>query len=150
MTMAERYRKSALYRKGRLTDLEKDTIRLVAEGLTNPEIAERQTESMDTVKSRLQQIAAILEARGRASIVDKAYKRNILGPPDANEMAATIERLRGRVDTLRRKVNLRDQEVKELTEQLGKANTEIERLRKLNNDLGNQAVEWLSDRQGRP
>jgi DNA-binding NarL/FixJ family response regulator len=64
-----------------LTTRELDVVRLVAEGMSNREIAERLELSPLTVKSHLGRIARKLGVGDRAHIVALACRGQVLGPP---------------------------------------------------------------------
>ena len=59
-----------------LTDRERDVLRLIAEGLTNQEIADRLVISLNTVKTHVKSIYHKLDVRNRA---EAAAKAQILG-----------------------------------------------------------------------
>ena len=64
--------------KSRLTPRELEILKLCAEGLSNPKIAERLTISPHTVKAHLCNIFEKLEVSSRMIAVLKAVKMNIL------------------------------------------------------------------------
>ncbi|MDA2810628.1 response regulator transcription factor [Nocardiopsis sp. RSe5-2] len=64
-------------RKG-LTERELDTVRAVAEGLTNTEAAERLFVSLSTVKTHLASVQAKLHARNRVEIAAWAYRSGLM------------------------------------------------------------------------
>jgi DNA-binding NarL/FixJ family response regulator len=61
----------------RLTDRERELVRLVAEGLTNDEIAERLTLSPATVRTHVSRSMTKLGARDRAQLVVFAYQSGL-------------------------------------------------------------------------
>lgn len=67
-----------------LTTRELDVVRLVAEGLSNKEIAERLELSPLTVKSHLGRIARKLGVGDRAHIVAMACRGQVIGAPEAS------------------------------------------------------------------
>ncbi|WP_017537359.1 response regulator [Nocardiopsis halophila] len=65
-------------RRHGLTDREVDTVRAVAEGLTNTEAAERLFVSLSTVKTHLASVQAKLHARNRVEIAAWAYRSGLM------------------------------------------------------------------------
>jgi DNA-binding NarL/FixJ family response regulator len=63
-----------------LTDREREVMTLVAEGLTNDEIAERLVISPATARTHVSRAMVKLNARDRAQLVVFAYQSG-LGPP---------------------------------------------------------------------
>ncbi|GAA1093074.1 response regulator [Nocardiopsis composta] len=61
-----------------LTEREKETVRAVAEGLTNIEVAERLFVSLSTVKTHLASVQAKLGARNRVEIAAWAYRSGLM------------------------------------------------------------------------
>ncbi|MFW5417668.1 response regulator transcription factor [Nocardiopsis sp. CNT-189] len=65
-----------------LTEREKETVRAVAEGLTNVEAAERLFVSLSTVKTHLASVQAKLGARNRVEIAAWAYRGGLMDERD--------------------------------------------------------------------
>ncbi|MDA2805090.1 response regulator [Nocardiopsis suaedae] len=65
-------------RRQGLTERELDTVRAVAEGLTNTEAAERLFVSLSTVKTHLASVQAKLHARNRVEIAAWAYRSGLM------------------------------------------------------------------------
>lgn len=61
-----------------LTDRERQVLALMAKGMSNPQIAERLTLSMSTVKFHIRNILAKLEASNRAEAVSLAWEYNLI------------------------------------------------------------------------
>lgn len=66
--------------RARLTERESETLRLVATGLSNAEIAERLFVSLETVKTHVGNILAKLGARDRTQAVIAAYESGFITP----------------------------------------------------------------------
>jgi DNA-binding CsgD family transcriptional regulator len=63
-----------------LTPREREVVLLVAEGMTNAEIAEKCVISQGTVKTHMKRILAKLELRDRAQVVVYAYEAGVVSP----------------------------------------------------------------------
>ncbi len=63
-----------------LTDREREVLRLVAEGLTNEQIAERLVLSPATARTHVSRLFAKLNARHRAQLVVLAYETGLVRP----------------------------------------------------------------------
>jgi hypothetical protein len=61
-----------------LTDRELDVLRLMASGLTNPQIAERLAYSLSTIRADSVQIYRKLDVRGRSEAVSVALQRRLI------------------------------------------------------------------------
>jgi DNA-binding NarL/FixJ family response regulator len=66
----------------RLTARETQVLELVAAGLSNREIAERLTLSVNTVRSHLQTLSTKLSASSRAKMVANAWVSGLYGSPE--------------------------------------------------------------------
>ncbi|MCP2337068.1 response regulator [Actinomadura rupiterrae] len=62
-----------------ITDRERDVLKLVAEGLSNTEIAERLRLGLPTVKTHVGRLLSKLHARDRAQLVIIAYESGLAG-----------------------------------------------------------------------
>jgi DNA-binding NarL/FixJ family response regulator len=65
---------------GALTDREAEVLTLVARGLSNDEIAERLTLSIETVKTHVKHVYTKLGTRDRAQAVIAAYESGLVSP----------------------------------------------------------------------
>jgi LuxR family maltose regulon positive regulatory protein len=72
----EKFRKSNL--ESGLSDRELDTLKLIAENLTNQEIADKLFISLNTVKTHLKNVFLKLEAENRTGAVEKAKELGII------------------------------------------------------------------------
>lgn len=80
---------TAQARLNNLTQREREVVLLVAEGMTNAEIAESCFISQGTVKTHVKRILAKLELRDRAQVVVYAYETGTVVPKTANRMQST-------------------------------------------------------------
>jgi DNA-binding NarL/FixJ family response regulator len=69
----------------RLTDREQEIVALVAEGLSNQEIADRLFVSFSTAKTHVSHVLTKLELRDRIHIVIYAYQHGLVEPSDTGE-----------------------------------------------------------------
>lgn len=64
-----------------LTEREREAVRLVADGMTNEQIAQRWVVSTGTVRTHLSRAMTKLHARDRAQLVVIAYRTGLVEPP---------------------------------------------------------------------
>jgi DNA-binding NarL/FixJ family response regulator len=62
-----------------LSPRERGVLALIAQGLTNPEIADRLVVSLATVKTHVRSIVAELDARDRVQVVRLAHRYGLAG-----------------------------------------------------------------------
>jgi DNA-binding CsgD family transcriptional regulator len=74
---------------GGLTPRQLEILQLVAEGLRNPEIAERLCTTPKTVEHHVSAVLAKLAARSRAEAVRIAYEQQLISPREAGRPAAS-------------------------------------------------------------
>jgi len=72
----------------RLTDREREVTALVAQGLTNSDIADRLVLSPLTVRTHVQRAMSKLDARERAQLVVIAYQDGLVDPADSGRTGA--------------------------------------------------------------
>lgn len=65
-----------------LTDREREIVALVAEGLSNQEIADRLFISFSTAKTHVSHVLTKLDLRDRIHVVIYAYQQGLVGPTD--------------------------------------------------------------------
>jgi len=63
-----------------LTDREVEVLQLIAQGRSNPEIAQQLAISLDTVKSHVKHVFTKLDVRDRAQAVIAAYESGLVSP----------------------------------------------------------------------
>ena len=68
----------------RLTDREHEVLRLVAQGLSNTEIAETLVVSLTTVKTHVNRIFAKLHLENRVQAVVRAYESGLVVPGECH------------------------------------------------------------------
>lgn len=69
----------------RLTDREREIVALVAEGLSNQEIADRLFVSFSTAKTHVSHVLTKLDLRDRIHVVIYAYQNGLIEPTDATD-----------------------------------------------------------------
>ncbi len=79
-SQARHERPRALAEAG-LTEREADVLRLIAQGLSNGEIAARLTVSLETVKTHVARVLAKLDARDRTQAAIRAYQSGFIDTP---------------------------------------------------------------------
>ncbi|MBW3609855.1 MAG: response regulator transcription factor [Actinobacteria bacterium] len=67
-----------------LTEREAEVLRLIAEGLSNTEIATRLTVSLETVKTHVARVLTKLDARDRTQAAIRAYQSGFIAPNSPN------------------------------------------------------------------
>lgn len=65
-------------RRPKLTDRQLEVLSLVADGLTNPEIAAKLSVSESTIKTHVQTLQHRLGANGRANMVANGFRAGVL------------------------------------------------------------------------
>lgn len=79
MTTNDRYREMA-ERSPRLTTIDLETLRFLADGLSNKEMASMIQRSVDTVRHRNLRLYARLGVSSRSAAVAAGYERGLLAP----------------------------------------------------------------------
>lgn len=124
-----------------LTEIEMQTLKLMAEGLHDRVIAEQQNVSYEAIKSRTAHIRRKLDVRTRSGVVNAAYRLGLLAAPSDEKLLEQNFQLRRTNNGLRSMVNT-------LEGRLAKAEAEIERLKQVNQELGSKSS-WLDSSQGK-
>lgn len=132
-----------------LTEVERVTLDLVANGRTNEEIAHLTRRPFSTVKSRVVRLMTLLGAQNRAELIHIAYQRGFLAAPGSVELQAEISLLKVKLDGVsndNRELFRRNQE---LQERVLEEQRKLVQQKELNRRIGGEALTWLDSGQGR-